>query len=302
MKELSNIQLYTQPMSKLNVSTRLLDQPVQLHLHNFYELELVLEGSGANWINGVSLPLSRGLLYLLVPGDTHQIDFDEPLYLIHVGFLPDEENNLSVPLPDGGCVANLNESEMATIMGYFSVAEAEYNSHEPYRYQAAFSALSLILIHLLRHGRMCTGESSFQKLQPALMYIWKHCSDPTLNLQKVADSCGFSASYFSYLFHKTFGSSFSAYLIECRLRCACYLLSETEMSITDVVYECGFSSPSRFFRVFKSRFQCTPGDYRQRQIRNMLPANDEYVPSSLWRHGEHIISAKVDTDESYLAE
>ena len=111
MKELSNIQLYTQPMSKLNVSTRLLDQPVQLHLHNFYELELVLEGSGSNWINGVSLPLSRGLLYLLVPGDTHQIDFDEPLYLIHVGFLPDEENNLSVPLPDGGCVANLNSQK-----------------------------------------------------------------------------------------------------------------------------------------------------------------------------------------------
>ena len=294
MKESMTIELYMQPMQKLNIAPRYIDFPVPLHMHNFYEIELILEGTGLNWINGVSFPLTRGLLYLLSPSDTHQIDCIGHMSIFHAGFLPDPENGLSVPLPDGGYVVQLTEEEITPLLRYFSIAETEYNSQESYRLQGAYAALSLVLIHLLRRGRRCTAGSSFQKLQPALMYIWQHCSDESLDLKTVADSCNLSMSYFSSIFHKTFGQSFTAYLIECRLRCACYLLSETDMSISDVVYECGFSSPSRFFRVFKNRFHCTPGEYRL-QNHPGISTSDENIPTSLWQHGERIISARVDT-------
>lgn len=296
MKESTTvIELYMQPMQKLNIGTRYIDFPVPLHMHNFYEVEMVLDGQGANVINGVSFPLTRGLLYLLSPNDTHQIDCTGAMTLIHAGFLPDAENGLSIPLPDGGYVVQLSEKEIEPILHFFSIAESESGSQEAYRLQGAYAALSLILIHLLRHGRQCAAASSYQKLQPGLMYIWQHCSDENLDLKTVAASCSLSPSYFSSVFHQTFGQSFTAYLSECRLRCACYLLSETDMSISDVVYECGFSSPSRFFRVFKSRFRCTPGEYRQIHTHPGFTDDDENIPTSLWQHGERTISARVDT-------
>lgn len=296
MKESATaMELYMQPMQKLNISKRYIDFPVPLHMHNFYELEMVTSGDGYNVINGVAFPQKRGLLYLLSPGDTHQIDCTSAVTLIHAGFLPDPENGLSVPLPDGGCVVQLSEEEIEPVMRLLALAETECNSQEALHLQGSYAALSLILIYLLRQGRKCAAESSIQKLQPALMYIWQHCSDESLDLRTVAEFCEFSPSYFSTIFHKTFGQSFTAYLSECRLRCASYLLTETNMNITDIVYECGFSSPSRFFRVFKSRFHCTPGEHRQEHFRSGPTPNDENIPTSLWRHGERIINAKVDT-------
>ncbi len=296
MKNPTSIELYMLPMRKLNISTRQIDEPVPIHMHNFYEIELVLDGHGTNWINGTSAPLSRGLLYLLSPNDTHRIDSIGPLYLIHTTFLPDVENGLAVPLPDRGYVAHLSEREMQDVLRYFSMAEAEYCSSDAYRLQAAYATISLVLIHLLRHGRPCAAASTSQRLQPALMYIWQHCSDPMLDLTSVAEACNLSASYFSFIFHKTFGSSYCAYLTECRLRCACYLLNEGDISVTDIAYQSGFSSLSHFFRVFKSRFLCTPGEYRQKHAHDALQGFEDYVPISLWQHGEHTINAKVDTD------
>lgn len=295
MKEATIIELYMQPIQKLNIANRNINFPVPLHMHNFYEVELVLEGQGTNIINGISFPLSRGLLYLLSPSDTHQIECIGSMSLIHAGFLPDPENGLSVPLPDEGHIIQLSEEELAPLLRFFSIAQAECGSQAAYRIQSAYAALSLILIYLLRNGKKCTASSTFQRLQPALMYIWQHCSDESLDLNTVAESCGLSPAYFSSVFHKTVGQSFTSYLIECRLRCACYLLSETDMSITNIVYECGFSSPSRFFRVFKGRFGCSPGEYRTKPVHGEQQMDDEHIPTSLWRHGEHIINAKVDT-------
>ena len=60
MKESSTvIELYMQPMQKLNIATRYIDFPVPLHMHNFYEVEMVLDGQGANVINGVSFSKNR---------------------------------------------------------------------------------------------------------------------------------------------------------------------------------------------------------------------------------------------------
>ncbi len=137
MSESMTIELYMQPMRSLNISTRKLDTPTPLHTHNFYELELIVSGSGANWINGVSAPLSPGLLYLLSPGDMHRIDSSGPLYLIHIGFLPDAESGLAVPLPNGGYVANLSDAELKQVRDCCKIVENEYNSQKPYRLQGA---------------------------------------------------------------------------------------------------------------------------------------------------------------------
>ncbi len=277
------MSVYMQPLKRIHMMNRTVGTPCPLHIHNYYELELITAGSGVNRINGISFPISRGSLYMLTPTDMHQLDISAPLSLIHVAFLSDPNNGLSLPLPDGAYAAQLSEPELQSILNFFQIVAAESSSHEIYGLQGAYAALSLILIYLFRNGKQYAVTSSLKKLQPALQLIWQRCTDASLDLKHASGACELSACYFSTLFHKTFGCSFSIYLNECRLRCACYLLGETDMCIADVAYESGFSSSAHFFRVFKNRFHCTPGEYRQRHIQVPSSPNEEFVPVSLWQ-------------------
>lgn len=45
-----------------------------LHWHNYFEIEIIVEGAGAYIFNGKSYPISKGDAFLLTPVDFHEID------------------------------------------------------------------------------------------------------------------------------------------------------------------------------------------------------------------------------------
>lgn len=56
--------------------------------------------------------------------------------------------------------------------------------------------------------------------------------------------------------------TFYEYLNKKRVQCAEGLLYSTDMNITDVAMNSGFSSISAFDRTFKALNQCAPSDFR----------------------------------------
>ncbi len=92
-------------------------------------------------------------------------------------------------------------------------------------------------------------------------YIEDHCSED-LNLDDIADMCGFSKFYFSRLFKQFTNVSFYRYVNQKRIAKAAELLTKPEVSITDAALNCGFSSLSSFIRMFKIIKGCTPTDFR----------------------------------------
>ena len=55
------------------------------------------------------------------------------------------------------------------------------------------------------------------------------------------------------------------YIKTLRMERAEDLLTSTSMSVQEVMYECGFSSKSYFFKEFAAKFGCTPGEYRKKR-------------------------------------
>lgn len=92
-------------------------------------------------------------------------------------------------------------------------------------------------------------------------YIEAHCSED-LNLDDIANMCGFSKFYFSRLFKQFTNISFYKYVNQKRITKATELLIDPKNSITDVALNCGFSSLSSFIRMFKIVKGCTPTDFR----------------------------------------
>lgn len=86
----------------------------------------------------------------------------------------------------------------------------------------------------------------------------------TLSLDNFAKLCNRSLSSFKRDFNKHFGVSPGKWLQNKRLEYSAILLQNSELNISQIVFESGFEDLSHFSRVFKNKFGVSPNSYRQR--------------------------------------
>jgi AraC-like DNA-binding protein len=84
----------------------------------------------------------------------------------------------------------------------------------------------------------------------------------------VADLIYLTESNFCKFFKKATGKTYSDYLNELRINEACRLLVQTEKSINQISFECGFETLSYFNRVFLSKKEITPSLFRKNNNQN----------------------------------
>ncbi len=83
-----------------------------------------------------------------------------------------------------------------------------------------------------------------------------------INLEKVSSALNLSSKYLSRAFKERYGKRFTELKKSLRMEKARELLANTEMSITEVAIEVGFSCPEVFSRSFKEEHGITPSEYR----------------------------------------
>ena len=96
----------------------------------------------------------------------------------------------------------------------------------------------------------------------AMLYISEHL-DTTTGPQDVATYVHMNPCYFSYYFKKQLGVPCSKYIAIKRLSSAAELLKSTDLSISDIVFKCGFRSVSNFYQLFSSLYTISPGKFRK---------------------------------------
>lgn len=114
------------------------------------------------------------------------------------------------------------------------------------------------------------------RLRDVLRYIENHLSDPGLSIASVADGCGISQRYTSYLL-KLHGTSFSHYVWEQRLKMAAQWIASPEqadVSISEIAYRVGFKSPAHFSRMFKREYKLSPSRYRTAHVMSSARERD----------------------------
>ncbi len=81
-------------------------------------------------------------------------------------------------------------------------------------------------------------------------------------LEEAADLVNMSVISFSRLIKQRTGKSFVEFTNEIRLGYATRWLIESNKSIAEICFECGFNNLSNFNRIFKKKQGCTPSEFR----------------------------------------
>lgn len=100
----------------------------------------------------------------------------------------------------------------------------------------------------------------------AYEYMDKRLAE-NLKREEVARHVGLSSSHFAHLLSTFSGKSFRKILTELRVEKAARLLNQSNCSLTEIAFDCGFSDQSHFSRVFSKATRQSPGDYRKRRDR-----------------------------------
>ena len=96
----------------------------------------------------------------------------------------------------------------------------------------------------------------------ALKYIESAYCDP-ITVQDIADRLNINRSYLSRLFRTITGISIQDYLLDYRIRQACILLKNSDLSIRTIAHSVSYMDALYFSRLFHRKKGMTPSEYRK---------------------------------------
>lgn len=120
------------------------------------------------------------------------------------------------------------------------------------------------IAHLLKYSSEPSEKQTNANkghINKARNFVDENYNDPDLHINVVSDYCGLNKAYFSRLFVKEIGVTFSSYLLNLRIRKATELFNNGVTSVQEAAYEVGFTSPYYFSNVFKDFHTIAPKTY-----------------------------------------
>ena len=222
---------------------------IPLHSHDYFELEILLEGTGTMELNSRQYELRPGSVYLLTPADFHEVRISTGNRLWNISFdglvlePAQTEALFSVRTP----VRTVSPDLLHRLDAGARLLSEEEN-REPQ---------GLLVEYLLRTaGLWPEGEETLDPIRRAVRYVETFFrEDPSL--AQVAAQVGLSPSYFGSLFRKEMGESYVEYRNRCKVNCAAMLLKSGK-SVTEACFESGFGSMSGFRYAFRQVMGVSP--------------------------------------------
>ena len=254
--------------------------PFNWHYHAEIELTLINKGSGVRYV-GQSIERYRaGDLCLLganLPHSWSSSPRDGAVDSIVIQFLPDywkrDLGNLVEFLSLGTLLRKARQGFSIEGRARDRVAnlmhEMEKLPPDSWRRGTLFLEVLGILAEQTRLRTLNPISSPLrmngrhgQPLARVLKYVQVHFAAEIAHAE-VARLVRLSPPAFCRFFKRQMGKTFSDYVNEVRLINACNELVDTEASITEIAFACGYNNLAHFNRRFRSLLACTPRDYRR---------------------------------------
>ena len=237
------------------------NQKIRFEPHLHYELEIIVlfRGRVSLTVGGAEYSMSEGDILIVFPNTVHSYTSEEGVdvgkFIFSPDFLPEIRDVLGASYPKQPIISGATE-----ILG---LAREILLSFEQSSAAVKKAYLLLLTGKLLEK---CELESRADFDGDTLNAILEYCRKnfrSGIKQREVAAALRVSESYISHVFSAKMEMNFCRYLNVLRVNEAMRLLTEGKTSITDVAYDCGFSSPRSFNRAFAEQTGITPREYKK---------------------------------------
>lgn len=227
-----------------------------------YLLHVILNGKGIYKTKTRTYTLKAGDAFLISPMEStyYQADETEPWQYVWVGFDGLDVNTILSQTCFYSSPVYVNDTENKAIQHQASELIRTFRSpdHNPLTLQAYF-----YLLLSMMEGSVQASPEEFSGiyLQKALDYMQNNYSYP-IRIADIASYIGIDRTYLYRLFIQEEQLSPKQYLLQLRLRTAAGMLSQSQYTITEIAYSCGFKDTAAFCNQFKKAFSYTPRRFR----------------------------------------
>ena len=230
-----------------------------------FELELATANGGTSYIDDESRPITENLVIAAKPGQFRHTRLPFTCYFVHMIVEEGEIYDLLSTLPNYLEIADASEireifTEMCTHYGTGAASD-----------EIMLQSLLLKLVYTfgkyapyikINHS---PKRNNHTVIDHTLKYINENLT-ADLTLDTLSKEAKFSPIYFHKLFLASTGKRLREYVEEQRIKKAVELLVSSDKTLSEIAYECGFSSQAYFSTAFKRIKKETPRDYAKKLL------------------------------------
>jgi AraC-like DNA-binding protein len=238
--------------------------PVGMHCHDCYEIEVVVSGSGTQILNGQPCALERGCVTLLAPTDFHAVTPEKDLSLYNFMF---RGSILSPRLLrviwdyESNKLLRIEGDALQEVISVCELLVVEHRKQSPNRAIFMKNLIECFFLLLLRALPDNQSQREYtDSITRGIAFMHQNFRENP-SLRKTASLVGLNPDYFSHRFRQVTGTGYNAYLTRLKLNHAKKLLLSNSATVTEICFSSGFTSVSNFMRVFKDHTGMSPKQY-----------------------------------------
>ncbi|KQS30723.1 AraC family transcriptional regulator [Dyadobacter sp. Leaf189] len=254
-----------------------------VHKHTYFEIIFILKGSGTHHINGNAFEYAAGDVFLLGPEDFHHFEILDLTEFSFVRFnesihkqLPGDKDHPWQPIIRGllhtssqsrGSIVQ-DKQEKEKLHQLLAVLEAESANDQSQYFEVIRDNLMRSMLIILARNLFSQAQSKpvqQDSIEAILMYIKKHIYQPEeLTIEHLARTFHYAPAYISIFFKKHTGESVKQYIIKHRVKLIEARLLYSQMTLSEIAHEFGYTDESHLCKQFKKYTGTTPLLFRLR--------------------------------------
>lgn len=250
------------------------DMVQELHRHNFFFVLVLEKGEGEHSIDFVSYPVNDCTVFIMRPGQVHQLTLRRGSKGYLMQFNADFYSPVAKPADQIlRKVSGKNHYRFGTerfnkLMAVLSNVCTEHNERQERYLEAIKANLEIFFIQLLRQGQstensLKTGSIYAQQRLEDLMVLLETHIATCKEVGKYADMMHLTPYQLNAITKETLGKTCSQLINEQIVLEAKRNLLATTNQINEVALELGYTDTSYFIRLFKKHTGFSPEAYRQ---------------------------------------
>ncbi|MBS0031564.1 AraC family transcriptional regulator [Chitinophaga sp. 22321] len=261
--------------------------PMGKHRNNFFELLYILKGTGELHNNQHVVEYGPENLFLFMPQDTHYTRIKEKTAFIFVRFngiyleaqragnphsnLGDWAKKLEYIFHNNqhfpGCILR-NMDDKPIVRALVNALILEYPKEQSMRNEVVQQLVNTIITIVARNVAQVQPEKSVVNSEISneiISYIHQNIYYPEkLRAEKLAARFNISQNYISEYVKKVTGESIQRYVTNYKLKLVETRLQYSDMRMSEIVEELGFTDESHLNRTFKKYTGINPTDFRKK--------------------------------------